>query len=194
MRLFATFTLFLLYLNAYGQVGPTRNWVDSKAKYVDSNGNPVEFMNSSPKGGGVSYYGGKKYSYVVFWTRIRNLSASPIELKLKFPDLISFNPTESSQIKIVLPKDSMTFEKIQLFDYGLTHLESLLNNKSNQVITLQKRINPQEERYFYFPVFMYNNKWPVRATLILKGQDLYYKIALGSDTTWVPCGRLIFYE
>jgi hypothetical protein len=93
-----------------------------------------------------------------------------------------------------MPKDSMTFEKIQLFDYGLTHLESLLNNKSNQVITLQKRINPQEERYFYFPVFMYNNKWPVRATLILKGQDLYYKIALGSDTTWVPCGRLIFYE
>jgi len=78
MKITASFILFLFYISTYGQVGPTRNWVDSEVKLTDSNGNTVMVTNSLPRGGGVAYQNGKKYGYVVFWTRMSNQSATPI--------------------------------------------------------------------------------------------------------------------
>lgn len=194
MRILVTFILFLVFLKATGQVGPTRNWVDSEAKYADVSGNSVMFTNSLPKGGGVKYYNGQKYSYVIFWTRIQNQSATQMELQIKFPDVTFFQSPES-HIKIVLPKDTMTNEKIQLFDYGLTNLQSLLHDESNQLGVLQKKIPPKEDYFFYVPVFIHEvheDRGTARAALVFKGQNLLYKITIGSDTALIPCGSLIF--
>ncbi|MFM7628014.1 MAG: hypothetical protein ACKO44_00725, partial [Algoriphagus sp.] len=187
------FFLFFVYLNVNGQVSPTQNWVDSQVKYTDSKGNSVLITHSFPKGGGKVYQKGKKYGYVVFWTRMSNQSAIPIELTLKFPEVIFFK-SRNSYIKIVLPKESMNDEKIQLYDYGLTNLQSLLNDKSKQLGVLQKKIEPKEEFIFYTARFVHISGLggPARAKFELNGRELLYKISMGSDTTRIPCGTLYF--
>lgn len=190
-RLVLAFALFA-YLNSKGQVSPNRIWVDSELKHADSKGNLVKFTNSFPRGGGVVYKNGKKYSYVVFWTRMYNQSNNPLELKVKFPE-VTFFKLPDSYIQIVLPKETMSMEKVQSFDYGLTNLQSILNDESSQLSILKKNINPNEDYIFYTAVFIHIEGWgPARAKFELKDQDLFYKISMGSETTMVPCGSLNF--
>jgi hypothetical protein len=192
MKLIVSVFFLFVYLYTNGQVGPTRNWVDSEVKLMDSKGNTAMVTNSLPKGGGVVYQNGKKYGYVVFWTRMSNQSATPIELKLKFPDVTFFKPPES-YVKIVLPKESMNIEKEQLFDYGLTNLQSLLNDESNQLNILKKKIGPKEDYFFYVTVFIHiDGSGSARAKFELNDKELFYKISMGSDTTLIPCGSLEF--
>jgi hypothetical protein len=192
MKLIVSVFFLFVYLYTNGQVGPTRNWVDSEVKLMDSKGNTAMVTNSLPKGGGVVYQNGKKYGYVVFWTRMSNQSATPIELKLKFPDITFFKPPES-YVKIVLPKESMNIEKEQLFDYGLTNLQSLLNDESNQLNILKKKIGPKEDYFFYVTVFIHiDGSGSARAKFELNDKELFYKISMGSDTTLIPCGSLEF--
>ena len=192
MKLFISVFLLFVYLNAKGQVGPPRNWVDSEVKHTDSNGNSVMMTNSLPKGGGVVYQNEKKYGYVNFWTRMSNQSATPIELKVKFPE-VTFFKSPDSYIKIVLPKESMNIEKEQLFDYGLTNLQSILNDESNQLGILQKKIGPKEDYLFYVTVFIHiEGSGSARAKFELNDKELFYKISMGSDTTLIPCGSLDF--
>jgi hypothetical protein len=138
MKLLVSSFFILVYLNAIGQVGPIRNWIDSEVKLTDSKGNTVMVTNSLPKGGGEVYQNGKKYVYVIFWTRMSNQSATPIELKVKFPD-VTFFKSPDSYIKIILPRESMNSQKEQFFDYGLTNLQSLLNDESKQLNVIQKK-------------------------------------------------------
>ena len=193
MKLIVSVFFLFVYLYTNGQVGPTRNWVDSEVKLMDSKGNTAMVTNSLPKGGGgVVYQNGKKYGYVVFWTRMSNQSATPIELKLKFPDVTFFKPPES-YVKIVLPKESMNIEKEQLFDYGLTNLQSLINDESNQLSILKKKIGPKEDYFFYVTVFIHiDGSGSARAKFELNDKELFYKISMGSDTTLIPCGSLEF--
>jgi hypothetical protein len=193
MKLFSAVFLFFVYLNANGQVGPIRNWVDTEVNLTDSRGNTVMVTNSLPKGGGVVVYqNGKKYGYVNFWTRMSNQSANPIELKVKFPE-VTFFKSPDSYIKIVLPKETMKIEKVQLFDYGLTNFQSLLNDESNQLVILQKKISPQEDYLFYVTVFFHiEGSGSARAKFELNEKELFYKISMGSDTTLIPCGSLEF--
>jgi len=195
MKLFIPVFLLFVYLNANGQVGPLRNWVDSEVKHKDSKGNSVMMTNSLPKGGGVVYQNGKKYGYVVFWTRMSNQSATTIELKVKFPE-VTFFKSPDSYIKIVLPKETMKIEKVQLFDYGLTNFQSLLNDESNQLGILQKKISLKEDYLFYVTVFIHiegsGPAGPARAKFELNDKELLYKISIGSDTTLIPCGSLEF--
>ena len=192
MKLFISVFLLFVYLNANGQVGPLRNWVDSEVKHTDSKGNSVMMTNSLPKGGGVVYQNGKKYGYVVFWTRMSNQSATPIELKVKFPE-VTFFKSPDSYIKIVLPKETMKIEKEQLFDYGLTNLQSILNDESNQLGILQKKIGPKEDYSIYVTVFIHiEGGGSARAKFELNDKELLYKISMGSDTTLIPCGSLEF--
>ena len=60
MKLIVSVFFLFVYLYTNGQVGPTRNWVDSEVKLMDSKGNTAMVTNSLPKGGGVVYQNGKK--------------------------------------------------------------------------------------------------------------------------------------
>jgi hypothetical protein len=192
MKLLASFILLLAYLNATGQVGPTRNWIDSEVKFTDSKGNLVKFIHSLPKGGGQVFHNGKKYAYVVFWTHVINQSATPLELQVKFPAVTYFKSPES-YIHILLPRETMNNEKVQLFDYGLTNLQSIINDETNQKSALQKKINPKEDYFIYVTVFIHKDlSGPARAKFEVKDKDLFYKISMGSDTTMTPCGSLTF--
>lgn len=190
MKLIISVILLFVYLNSNGQKLHERNWIDSELERKDSKGNFVKFTNSFPRGGGVVYKNGKKYTYVVFWTRVFNQSTSHFELKIKFPEITYFKSPDS-YIHIVLPKESMSLDKVQSFDYGLTNLQSLLNDESKQLSILQKMIKPKEDYIFYTAVFMHIDGWgPVRSKFEVKEQNLFYKIKTGSDTTMIPCGSL----
>ena len=172
MKLVASFILLLACLTTTGQA--TRNWIDSEVKYTDSKGNLVKLIHSFPKGGGQVYHNGKKYSYVVFWTRVFNQSATPIELQIKFPEVNYFKSPES-YIKIVLPKETMNIDKVQLFDYGLTNLQSLVDDKSNQLSMLQKKISPKEDYLFYLTVFIHTEgNGPSRSKFELKNKNFCF--------------------
>jgi hypothetical protein len=190
MRISVLFILSLFYISTYGQVGPIRNWIDTEVKYSFVNQRDVIFTHSLPKGGGLYYLKGIKYSHVIFWTRIQNQTSTPIKLQLTFPD-ITYLQSPDAHIKILLPKDTMSREKEQLFNYGLTDFESLLNDNTKQVKVLKKTIDSKKDYYFYIPVFMHEINGSARASIELKGEKLFYKISIGKDTAFIPCGSLV---
>ena len=185
----------VICLPAIGQTTSTRNWVDTEVKYTDSAGKVVMIHNSLPKGGGrYTDSRGKTYSYVIFWTRVINESATPLELAIKFPaDPFTIFPSSESHIRIFLPPDTMTLDKIPLGDYGL-NLQSFLDAGFDKPNMLRRTINPKEELLFYIPVLFYQARGSARAALVLKGQDLFFKISVAPDvdSALIPCGHLIF--
>ena len=194
MRLLMTFILLTICLTAMAQTSPVRNWVDTEVKYMDATGKAVMVHNSFPKGGGgYTDSTGKKYSYVIFWTRVINESASPLELTIKFPaDPITIFPSPNSYIRIFLPPDTMTLEKVPLGDYGLTNLQSFLDTGFNKPSMLKRTINSKKECFFYIPVLIYQARGTARAALVLKGQDLFFRISIDPDSALIPCGHLVF--
>ncbi len=194
MRLLTTFILLTICLTAMAQTSPARKWVDTEVKYTDPAGKVVMVHNSFPKGGGwYTDSAGKKYSYIIFWTRVINESATPLELTIKFPaDPFKIFPSPDSYIRLFLPPDTMTLEKVPLGDYGLTNLQSFLNAGFNKPGMLQRTINPGKECFFYIPVLIYQARGTARAALVLKGQDLFFRISIAPDSALIPCGHLVF--
>ena len=191
MNIFSTCLLILLSLYLNGQSVQNRNWEYSKVVYNSSVKNKIIITNSLPKGGGIVSHKGKEYNYFIFWTNVRNESPSTLNLKIKFPTIISFEFNES-QAKVVFTNSNMTNDKEQEFDYGLTDIASLLNNESNQLKDLNNRISPFKNYLFYSAIFIHKTKWPVRAEYIIKDKKLFYKITAGTDTLMVPCGVINF--
>ncbi len=175
----------------HGQSVKNTNWEYSKAVYNYSVKNKIIITNSLPKGGGVISHKGKDYNYFIFWTNVSNEASSPLDLKIKFPTIISFKNKES-YAKVAFTKSSMTIDKVQEFDYGLTGIPSLLNNESNQLTDLNNRISPFKNHLFFSAIFIHKTKWPVRAEYILKDKKLFYKITAGTDVVMVSCGSLDF--
>jgi hypothetical protein len=194
MRLLTTFILLTICLTAIAQTSPTRKWVDTEVKYTDSAGKVVIVHNSLPKGGGgYTDSTGNKYSYVIFWTRIINESATPLELSIRFPaDPFTIFPSPDSYIRIFLPPDTMTLEKVPLGDSGLTNLQSFLDAGFNKPSILQRTINPKEECFFYIPVFIHQARGTARAAPVVNGQDIFFRISIAPDSALIPCGHLVF--
>jgi hypothetical protein len=194
MRLLMTFILFTISFTVLAQTTPARNWVDTEVTYTDSSGKTIKVYSSYPKGGG-GYInsGGKDYSYVIFWTRIVNESATPLKMTVKFPvDSFSIFPSPLSYIKLLIPPDTMTLEKIPLGDYGLNNLKSILDAGFKKPGALERTLNPNDECFFYIPVFIHQARGTARATIILKEHDLFYRISIGPYSTLIPCGRIEF--
>jgi hypothetical protein len=191
MNIFSTCLLVLLSLNLYGQSVQNKNWEYSKVVYNSSANNKIIITNSLPKGGGIISYEGKEYNYFIFWTSIRNEASLPLDLKIKFPTIITFKSKES-YAKVAFTKSTMTIDKVQAFDYGLTGIPSLLNNESNQLKELNNRISTFKNYLFYSAIFIHKTKWPVRAEYIVKDKKLFYKITADTDVVMVPCGSLDF--
>ncbi len=188
MKKYSTIFLIFLSLNLYGQSVQKKNWEYSKVVYNSTIKNKIIITNSLPKGGGIVSYKGKEYNYFIFWTNVSNEASSPLDLKIKFPAIISFK-SEDSYAKVAFTKSNMTIDKLQEFDYGLTGIPAHLNNELKD---LNNRIAPSNNYLFYSAIFIHKTKFPVRAEYIIKGKKLFYQIADGTDVVMVPCGSLDF--
>ena len=158
----------------------------TKYEYIDSNGKSIIIQNSYPRGG-MKYTdpNGKVCGYAVFWTRIINETDKPLELKIDLP----INSYEISNFpgkffKVLVPADTMTLDKTTLFLYGLTDIESFLDNNIHKPSSFKRTINPKESSGFYFLMLVLTEEATgmTRTGLSLKGQDLIYKISRYSIT------------
>ena len=152
----------------------------TKYKYVDTDSKNVIIKNGFPRGG-LNYTdkNGDNYKYAVFWTQIINETDNPIELTMDFP----FNSYEVPSLpgkyyKVLIPNDTMTFEKFPLFLYGLTNLESYLDNNIHKSSSLNRTINPKESSGFHVVMLclIEGAHGTMRTELSLKGQNLFYRI------------------
>jgi hypothetical protein len=157
----------------------------------------VIIQNSFPKGGPYTHPTGVQFQKRICWTRVMNETETPIEFTIHFPaDSFPMPTSAVFYYKLFLPPDTMTIAKKSLFDYGATGLQSFLDTSLYQSSQLQKTINPNEEFFFYTALLMGGapNQGSVRAGVVLKNKDLFYKVSLGGqlDSTLIPCGHIIF--
>ena len=164
--------------------------------YSETANNGVIIQNSFPKGG--PYPGPIKkhfnYSYLVFFSRVINETGTPLELSVNFSaDSIEIPNSHDTFVKLFLPLDTMTLDKQPLFSYGITELESFDNSTR-----FQRKVNPKEDCLFYVVAIFYQTRadaWSQerggnRAELVLKGQDLFYRMPPQIDS--LLCGRIVF--
>jgi len=150
-------------------------------EYTDSAGKRLTIQNGFPRGG--SRYtdpDGEVYGYAVFWTRIINETDNPLELKIDFLDSYEVPSFPGKYFKVKVPPDTMTRDKEDLFSYGLTNLESFLDNSIHKPSSLKRTINPKESSGFYVVKLSDGTEGGgiLRTGLILKGQDLFYRVSV----------------
>lgn len=173
-------------LTAIGQTS-----IDTESKYTRSNVKGVIIQNSFPKGGlKFTDHNGKVYVYAVFWTRIINETDNPFTLTIDFPaDSLELASSAGRYFKLILPSDTMTLEKENLFNYGLPVLESFLDKGFQKASSLKRTINPKESSAFYV-VTLFNKgvDGTLRTGFSLKGQNLFYRI----NDKIIHCGKINF--
>jgi hypothetical protein len=161
---------------------PNQNEKDihTKYEYTDSIGKRLTIQNGFPRGG-MKYTdsSGEVYVYAVFWTRIINETDNRLELKIHFPvDSYEIPSLPGKYYKVLVPPDTMTFDKEDLFIYGLTDLDSFLDKRIHKPSSLERIINPKESSGFYVVILglVEGAHGTVRTGLSLDGQDLFYRI------------------
>ena len=188
---FTIFVLFFLWICSFVKAQK----IDTKW-YSETVSNGITIQNSFPKGG--PYTGPTKkyfnYSYLVFFTRVVNGTENPLELTVNFSaDSIPIPNSPDTFVKLFLPPDTMTFEKQSSFSYGITELKSF-----DKPTRFQRKLNPKEDCLFYVVAIFYQTRagaWIQerggnRAELVLKGQDLFYRMPPQVDSQ--PCGHIMF--
>ncbi len=154
-------------------------YLDTRYAYADSSGKQLIIENSLPKGG-LKYTDpiGKEYVYAVFWTRIINETANPFKWSIEVPvDSFKLPSSPDNYFKIFLPSEKMTNDKAPVFNYGLTALNSILDNKLQDSLSLQRSISSTETSLFYVVIlFKQGVEGTVRAGFSLKDDKLYYRV------------------
>ena len=149
-----------------------------KYEYADSMGKRLIIENSFSRGIKYTDPNGKKYSKIMFWTRIINETEKALELKIDLPVHSYEVPTlPGKYFKILIPSDTMTLDKEPLQDYGMKDLKSFLDNSIHKPSYLKRTINPKESSGFYVVILFDNGvSGPTRTGLSIMGQNLFYKV------------------
>tara|TARA_B100001146_G_scaffold213602_1_gene214127 strand:- start:716 stop:1426 length:711 start_codon:yes stop_codon:yes gene_type:complete len=182
-------------------INKLEQYIYTDTTYASANGKGITIQNSFPKGGSIEpdrtqYFdsSGKEHGFTGFWTRIINETAKPLELDINFPaDSFPIFTPPDSYLKLFLPTETITFDKLSQFNYGLTELKSYFDKNFNKPTKLKKTINPNEEHIFYVLALSYHAGGTPRGGLILKGQDLYYRMSIKPHGYGIiACGKLAF--
>jgi hypothetical protein len=168
----------------------------TKYEYTDSIGKRLIIQNSFPKGGPYIDPAGKRFGHAIFWTRVINETATPIEFTINFPaDSFSISSVPQAYFKLFLPTDTMTIDKELEYGYGATGLKSFMDTGLNKPTTLQRTIHPKKEYLFYVGMLMkMPDNGPVRTGLVLKEDGLFYRVSIAGqlDSALIPCGQIVF--
>lgn len=177
-------------------------FVDTEFRYPNAIGKTVVIQNGLPKGGGDiegirGYFDatGKHYGYGIFWTRVINETDASLDVSIKFPaESFEICPSPDAHYKLFLPTDTMSFDKLTLYNYGITGLKTFLDTNFNKPNTFQKSIKPNQELVFYVALLLHvPNNGRVRTGFVLKGKDLFYKVDIAPyDFEIIPCGKIEF--
>ena len=159
----------------------------TKYKYIDSEGGSLTIQNSLPKGG-MKYtdVNGEVYNYAVFWTRIINETDNSLELKINFPlDSYEVPSLPGKYYKILVPLETMTPNKAPRFLYGLTDLESFLDNNIHKQSSLKRTIKPKDSSGFYVVMLCLSEgaHGTLRTELNIKEENLFYRVKVDGSNS-----------
>lgn len=174
-------------------------YVYTDTTYTTYTGKGITIQNSFPKGGmiepdGEQYFdsSGKRYGFAAFWTRIINETNIPLELNINIPaDSFAIFTLPDAYLRLLLPSQTVVFDKLSKFNYGLTDIKSYLDTNLGKTSLLRKTINPNEAHIFYLVSLSYQAAGIPRAGLFLKEQNLYYKMSIEPNGSGiVPVGKI----
>ena len=166
----------------------------TEADYTDSTGKGIIIQNGFPRGGGIIFTtNNAPYGHAIFWSRVVNKMDTPTEITINFSaDSILISPSSNAHFKLLVPPDTMTFDNLTKFSYGLKNVKTFVENNFHQTSQIQRRINPNEDCIFYVVLLSHlspSDKGISRAGLFLKEQNLFYKLTIDSLTSkLIPCG------
>lgn len=168
---------------------PKGKYIDTRYVYNSANASQVIIENSLPKGG-LDYTdnNGKTYVYTVFYSKITSTSDQPIQLTIDFPiENYTLPSSLSNAVKIILPHEEMTTDKVELFNYGLPDINTLLNDNIPDPTSLQLTIPSKGSRLFYvITLFNHGVEGTVRTGFSLIENTLYYRV----NTLKIASGKL----
>ncbi|WP_157976293.1 hypothetical protein [Lewinella sp. IMCC34191] len=182
---------------------PLNQFVDTEYRYADAGGHTALIQNSLPKGGSSIEPGGQvgytdpsgvHYGVGVFWSRIVNTSDRPLTLALEFPgDSIPLPTAPDTYVRLTLPGDTMSVDKLTDFNYGIEGLREHLDNTFGKPTKLQRTIAPGGEALFYTAMLVHR---PLDGSIrngirVAAGGELTYQVKLGTlHTATVPAGKI----
>lgn len=154
--------------------------------YADAMGKRVIFTNSLPRGTAYTAADGKNYFRWIFWSGITNETEKPLEIDMNFPAAFYEVPgATGSRYKILVPPDTMTVDKEQLFNYGMTGLSAFVDTAIHKSSTLKRTIQPNQSTGFYIVLLSLSTDvatgFTMRTGLRVKGQNLVYTITRYAD-------------
>lgn len=177
-------------------------WVHTTYEYTDANGKRVIIQNSLPKGDRYADANGNEYAKATFWTRIINETDDPLELTIDFSgESYEFPGSEGASgvryFKLILHPDTLTRDKVDLYNYGLTDIKPFLENGIDKPSSLRRTINPKESSGFYVvrlgivlksdaKISKKDGSGVTRAGFSVKGQDLFYTL----NGKAIQCGKI----
>jgi hypothetical protein len=154
--------------------------------YADAMGKQVIFTNSLPRGTTYNAPDGKHYFRWIFWSGITNETDKPLEIDMNFPAAFYEVPgATGNRYKILVPPDTMSVDKEQLYNYGMTGLTAFLDTAINKPSTLMRTILPNQSTGFYIVLLSLSTDvatgFTMRTGLRVKGQNLVYTISRYAD-------------
>lgn len=186
-------------------------YIHTHFEYEDSSGNTFSIENSLPRGGHrYTDPEGKSFVYTIYWTRLSNQSADPLEVKINFPaDSISLTASSDIFFKLVLPPNKVgTAQKALInhkmpgtkpdisdrdpvYNYGLMDLKSVLDQRLHKPSSFHRILQPNDTVSFYvITLFNKGVKGVVRTGLSLEEEALFYTV----NGKKILVGDIVFQE
>lgn len=174
-------------------------WIHTTYEYTNATGKRLIIQNSLPKGDLYTDANGNEYAKATFWTRIINETDNPLEFTIdfsghsyEFPGSVGASGVR--YYKLILPSDTLTRDKVDLYNYGLTDFDATRIGKSS---SLTRTVNPKESNGFYvvwLAIVLKSDKKSVqadgsgvtRAGFSINGQNLFYTL----NGKAIPCGKI----
>ncbi|HRD07056.1 MAG TPA: hypothetical protein PK037_05805 [Saprospiraceae bacterium] len=174
----------------------------SQYVYADANDKHVTIQNGFPKGGNIyTDISGKQNGCAVFWSQIINETDEDLNLDITMPeDLYEISNFPGKFIKLMIAADTMTMEEISLQHYGLGNIDSFLDRNFFKPTSMSRIIKSKDSSGLYFVMLVMTAEATgmTRTELMLRGQQLYYKLSRYSakrpitliDEREIPCGSI----
>lgn len=156
----------------------------SRYEYTDPEGKSLILENHLPKGG-TRYIApdGQTYGLVFFWSQFINETNTPLEVEIDQADTAyEFPYPQSRYLKLLIPDDTMTQEKVPLLNYGFTHPETFLDSHFHKPSQLKRTIGSNSSSGFYVVLLTKIDSTSkvdgtLRTGFSLKGQELFYRVS-----------------
>ncbi|HEX5002673.1 MAG TPA: hypothetical protein VFW78_09250 [Bacteroidia bacterium] len=159
--------------------------------------NGFTIVNKGPRGGGYTDPAGHPLGYRIFRVQLINDSLVPLDFNINFTSNdVPLRPKSDGHLKVFLFPKSMTPDKQEEYDFGITGLPAFLDTGLREPTKLQITIQPKKEYVFYVGALLYYSNGSARAKLIASGQYLIYKIDINEPppvSAEIPCGQFRFH-